>query len=345
MGERKFKMSGGTAARSIRVFTGNSCRDLANRMAQYLGLELSGAEVGSFANGETCVKVSTSIRGDDVYIIQSVCSPRPNDYLMELLIMVDAMKRGSAGRVTAVVPHFGYARQDKKDKARAPITAKLVANLLQTSGVDRIITIDLHASQIQGFFDIPVDNLYGRAHLCRYVRERLRDKLTNKEIVVVSPDAGGVKRAKSFADVLRCNLAIIHKERKKANEVEGMTLVGSVAEQVVLIIDDMVDTCGTVVLAAETCMEGGAVEVWAIATHGVLSDPAVTRIAKSDALKGVVITNTIPQEAAKLRQAGDGKIVTLDISTLLAEAIRRTHNGESISALFGPSFAAETTIV
>merc|ERR1711991_808226 len=327
MGERKFKMSGGTAARSIRVFTGNSCRDLANRMAQYLGLELSGAEVGSFANGETCVKVSTSIRGDDVYIIQSVCSPRPNDYLMELLIMVDAMKRGSAGRVTAVVPHFGYARQDKKDKARAPITAKLVANLLQTSGVDRIITIDLHASQIQGFFDIPVDYLYGEPIFARYVRERLRDKLTNKEIVVVSPDAGGVKRAKSFADVLRCNLAIIHKERKKANEVEGMTLVGSV------------------VVAAETCMEGGAVEVWAIATHGVLSDPAVTRIAKSDALKGVVITNTIPQEAAKLRQAGDGKIVTLDISTLLAEAIRRTHNGESISALFGPSFAAETTIV
>ena len=178
--------------------------------------------VGSFANGETQVKVMSSIRGDDVFLIQSVCAPVPNDYLMELLIMVDAMRRGSAGRVTVVVPHFGYARQDKKDKARAPITAKLVANLMQTSGVDRVITVDLHASQIQGFFDIPVDNLYGEPIFARYVREALRAQLRDQQLVVVSPDAGGVKRAKSFSDVLHCHLAIIHKERKRANEVEKM---------------------------------------------------------------------------------------------------------------------------
>jgi ribose-phosphate pyrophosphokinase len=246
--------------------------------------------------------------------------------------------------VTVVVPHFGYARQDKKDKARAPITAKLVANLMQTSGIDRVITIDLHASQIQGFFDIPVDNLYGEPIFARYVREHLRPYMASKQLVVVSPDAGGVKRAKSFSDVLHSHLAIIHKERKRANEVEGMTLVGSVQDMVVLIVDDMVDTCGTVVKAAETCMEGGAIEVWAVATHGVLSDPAVDRIRSCAAIKGVIITNTIPQEREKLAQGG-GKIVTLDISTLLAEAIRRTHNGESISALFGPSFATESTIV
>jgi len=338
-----FVMSG-LPARSIRLFTGNSCRDLSDRIATYLDLSLSAAEVTNFANGETNVKIKSSIRGDDVYIIQSVCSPSPNDFLMEMLIMVDAMKRGSAGRVTVVIPHFGYARQDKKDKARAPITAKLVANLLQTSGVDRVITMDLHASQIQGFFDIPVDNLYGEPIFARYVREHLRDKLQAKQIVVVSPDAGGVKRTKAFSDLLSCPIAIIHKERKKANEVDAMTLVGSVDNMVVLLVDDMIDTCGTVVLASETCMAGGAVEVWAIATHGVLSDPAIQRISQSEALKGVIIANSIPHHPDKLAQAG-GKIVTLDISTLLAEAIRRTHNGESISALFGPSFAAETTIV
>lgn len=219
-----------------------------------------------------------------------------------------------------------------------------MANLLQTSGVDRVITMDLHASQIQGFFDIPVDNLYGEPIFARYWREHLRHKLSAKDFVVVSPDAGGVKRAKSFADSLHCNLAIIHKERKKENEVEGMTLVGSVENSVVLLIDDMVDTCGTVVLAAETCMEGGAVEVWALATHGVLSDPAIDRIAACDALKGVIITNTIPHAEERLAKAR-GKVIILDISMLLAEAMRRTHNGESISALFGPSFATETTVL
>ncbi len=284
------QMSQGTSsARTIRLFTGNSCPDLAKRMAAYLGSEIAAAEVKTFANGETQVRILSSIRGDDVYIIQSVCAPKPNDYLMELLIMVDAMKRGSAGRVTAVIPHFGYARQDKKDKARAPITAKLVANLLEKAGVDRIITLDLHASQIQGFFDIPVDNLYGEPIFARYVKEHLREQLQNKSIVIVSPDAGGVKRTKSFSDVLHCNLAIIHKERKRANEVEGMTLVGSVKGMVVLIIDDMIDTCGTIVMAATTCMENGAIEVWAIATHGVLSDPAIERIGSCESLRVSVL--------------------------------------------------------
>lgn len=283
------------------------------------------------------MKINSSIRGDDVYIIQSVCPPKPNDYLMELLIMADAMKRGSAGRITAVIPHFGYARQDKKDKARAPITAKLVANLLEGSGVDRVITMDLHASQIQGFFDIPVDNLYGEPIFARYVREHMRDMLTRKNIVVVSPDAGGVKRAKSFSDVLHCGLAIIHKERKKENEVESMTLVGSVQGMVVLLVDDMVDTCGTIVMAAETCKENGAIECWALATHGVLSDPAMERIEKCVALQGVVVTNTVPPMPG--RKVSE-KVITLDVSFLLGESVRRTHNGESISALFGSATSA-----
>lgn len=298
-------------------------------------------KVGSFANGETKVKINSSIRGDDVFIIQSVCPPKPNDYLMELLIMADAMKRGSAGRITAVIPHFGYARQDKKDKARAPITAKLVANLLEGSGVDRVITMDLHASQIQGFFDIPVDNLYGEPIFARYVREHMREHHGKKGIVVVSPDAGGVKRAKSFSDMLHCGLAIIHKERKKENEVESMTLVGSVSGMIVLLVDDMVDTCGTVVMAAETCKSNGAIECWTLATHGVLSDPAMQRIDACEHLKGVVVTNTVPPLPG--RKVSD-KIITLDISMLLGESVRRTHNGESISALFGSATASATII-
>lgn len=323
-------------------------------------MSISDAHVGAFANGETNVKILSSIRGDDVYIIQSVCGPTPNDFLMELLIMVDAMKRGSAGRVTAVIPHFGYARQDKKDKSRAPITAKLVANLLEGSGVDRVITMDLHASQIQGFFDIPVDNLYGEPIFVRYVRDNMREPLKEGRLVVVSPDAGGVKRTKAYSDMLGCGLAIIHKERQQANQVAAMTLVGSVKDMVVVLVDDMVDTCGTVVLAAETCMRHGAVECWALATHGVLSDPAMERVEACADLKGMVVTNTVPHSGRKLsgeRVGGRGqcglpspvgarldKIVTLDVAMLLGEAVRRTHNGESISALFGPNTSAASEV-
>lgn len=206
------------------------------------------------------------------------------------------------------------------------------------AGVDRVITVDLHASQIQGFFDIPVDNLYGEPIFARYVKDNMREKLGN--VVIVSPDAGGVKRAKSFSDMLGCGLAIIHKERKRANEVEGMTLVGTVQDMVVLLIDDMVDTCGTIVLAAQTCVDNGAREVWALAVHGVLSDPAPRRISECAALKGVVVTNTIPHVPGRLPP----KLVTLDMSMLLAEAVRRTHNGESISALFSSTVAASEAL-
>jgi len=242
--------------------------------------------------------------------------------------MTDAMKRASARRITAVIPCFGYARQDKKDKSRAPITGKLVANLIETAGVDRVITIDLHASQIQGFFDIPVDNLFAEPLIVRFIR-----KLTNEEnqLVIVSPDAGGVKRAKGIADLLGLDLAIIHKERTKINEVEAMILVGNVQDKICVLVDDMADTCGTLQLAAKTLVENGAKEIYACVTHGVLSGKALERITNSP-IKTLVVTNSIPQ--SKNQEVLGEKLFVIDIAPMLAEAIRRTHNGESISVLF-----------
>jgi len=244
---------------------------------------------------------------------------------MELLVLTDAMCRASATRITAVIPCFGYARQDKKDKARAPITGKLVANLIQTAGVHRVITLDLHASQIQGFFDIPVDNLYAEPLIVKYIKQIPGVK------AIVSPDAGGVKRAKSISDLLEADLVIIHKERKRANEVEAMTLVGDVAGKICILVDDMADTCGTLQLAAATLHEKGAKEIYACVTHGVLSGPALNRINESE-IKELVVTNSIPQDNNTLNCP---KLKVIDIAAMLAEAIRRTHNGESISALFG----------
>eukprot|EP01129_Flabellula_baltica_P006464 TRINITY_DN2421_c0_g1_i1.p1 TRINITY_DN2421_c0_g1~~TRINITY_DN2421_c0_g1_i1.p1 ORF type:complete len:318 (+),score=71.41 TRINITY_DN2421_c0_g1_i1:143-1096(+) len=308
----------------LKVFHGTAHPTLAGDICDVLGIMAGRAKVGNFSNGETMVQIHESVRDADTFIVQPTCNPNVNDNLMELLIMVDAMRRASSKRITAVVPCFGYARQDKKDKSRAPITGKLVANMLETSGIDRLITVDLHASQIQGFFDIPVDNLTAEPLIAQYIRRIPGDK------VIVSPDAGGVKRAKSIADCIGCDLAIIHKERKRANEVEGMILVGDVQDRVCILVDDMADTCGTLTLAAETLMESGAQDIYAVVTHGVLSGPALRRINDSF-IKELIVTNTIPQER---NQELCDKLVVLDISSILAEAIRRIHNGESISVLF-----------
>jgi ribose-phosphate pyrophosphokinase len=311
----------------LKVFSGNANIGLAKRIAKVLGVELGKAKVGKFSNGETSVEIQESIRECDVYIVQPTCNPAVNDNLMELLVLTDAMCRASATRITAVIPCFGYARQDKKDKARAPITGKLVANLIQTAGVHRVITLDLHASQIQGFFDIPVDNLYAEPLIVKYIRQIPGPK------AIVSPDAGGVKRAKSISDLLgdHTDLVIIHKERKQANEVEAMTLVGDVAGKICFLVDDMADTCGTLQLAAATLQEKGAKEIYACVTHGVLSGPALSRINASE-IKELVVTNSIPQDN---NTTNSPKLKVIDIAPILAEAIRRTHYGESISALFG----------
>jgi len=287
-------------------------------------LDLGKAQVGKFANGETSLQLQESCRDCDTFIIQPTCNPNVNDNLMELLIMADAMRRASAKRITAVIPCFGYARQDKKDKSRAPITGKLVANLIEVAGIDRVITMDLHASQIQGFFDIPVDNLFAEPLIAKYIKRIPGEK------VIVSPDAGGVKRAKAISDHLGVPLVIIHKEREKANEVAGMILVGNVKGKVCVLVDDMADTCGTLQLAAGTLMEQEAQAIYACVSHGVLSGPALQRIMESK-ITELVVTNSIPQ---KDNVRACPKIKVIDIAPMMAEAIRRTHNGESISVLF-----------
>ncbi|OLL22585.1 Ribose-phosphate pyrophosphokinase 2 [Neolecta irregularis DAH-3] len=314
----------------IKIFTGNSHPELAKKIASRLGLELSKAVVLEYSNQETAITIGESVRDEDVFIIQSGCGAI-NDNLMELLIMINACKTASARRITAVIPCFPYARQDKKDKSRAPITAKLVANMLQTAGCTHVITMDLHASQIQGFFNVPVDkydlSLYAEPSMITYIKEHI----DGKNAVIVSPDAGGAKRATAIADRLDLEFALIHKERKRANEVSRMVLVGEVANRVAILVDDMADTCGTLALAAKTVKSHGAIEVLAIVTHGILSGRACEIINESE-LSKLVVTNTIPFEDKKKRC---NKIESIDISPILAEAIRRTHNGESVSYLFG----------
>ncbi|KAJ1818144.1 ribose phosphate diphosphokinase subunit prs4, partial [Coemansia sp. RSA 2599] len=259
------------SSNSIRILAGNSHPALAKLIAKRLGTDLANVTVSKYSNQETAVTIGESVRDEDVYIIQSGCG-EINDHLMELLIMINACKTASARRITAVLPCFPYARQDKKDKSRAPISAKLVANMLTVAGADHVITMDLHASQIQGFFDRPVDNLYGEPSVLRYIRENIPDW---KNAIIVSPDAGGAKRATSIADHLDLDFALIHKERKKANEVSRMVLVGDVKDKVAILVDDMADTCGTLGLAAKTLMENGATAVYAIVIHGVLSGKAL----------------------------------------------------------------------
>ncbi|XP_014298809.1 ribose-phosphate pyrophosphokinase 1 isoform X3 [Microplitis mediator] len=330
---------------NIKVFSGSSHPDLAQRIVDRLGIDIGKVVTKKFSNLETCVEIGESVRGEDVYIVQSG-SGEVNDNLMELLIMINACKIASASRVTAVIPCFPYARQDKKDKggdgsdkkvvikttewkfrSRAPISAKLVANMLSVAGADHIITMDLHASQIQGFFDIPVDNLFAEPAVLKWIKENINEW---RNSIIVSPDAGGAKRVTSIADRLNVEFALIHKERKKANEVASMVLVGDVKDRVAILVDDMADTCGTICHAAEKLLEAGATKVYAILTHGIFSGPAISRI-NNACFEAVVVTNTIPQDE---HMKDCPKIQCIDVSMMFAEAVRRTHNGESVSYLF-----------
>ncbi|KZT54403.1 phosphoribosyl pyrophosphokinase [Calocera cornea HHB12733] len=326
------------SGRGIKLLAGTSHPEMADLIAKRLGIDLSPVKVTHNGIGETQVQLQESVREEDVYILGTSASGSVNTALMELCIMIHACKIASAGRITAVIPHFPYARQDRKEKSRAPISAKLVANMLQTSGCDHVITMDLHASQIQGFFDVPVDNLYGEPSMIRFIRDALTpDEHPTKDIVIVSPDAGGTKRAASIADKLNTDLAIFHKERKKENQVSRMILVGSVRDKIAILVDDMADTCGTLELAAHHLIEAGARKVWAVVTHGVLSGRAEPTIRES-ALEKLVITNTLPVrdklEAQEKTGAWGGKLEVIDITGVLAETVRRSHYGESVSKLF-----------
>src|SRR5215468_5110819 len=319
----------GGAARSvkdeIKLFAGNSNRPLAEAISRDVGVPLGGAEIGRFSDGEVQVEITENVRGGDVFVIQSISTPT-NDHLMELLLMLDAFKRASARRITAVIPYYGYARQDRKVVPRVPISAKLVADLITTAGASRVLTVDLHAGQIQGFFDVPVDNVYASPVLLQY----LRDRLGEDDVTVIAPDAGGVERARAFAKRLDANLAIIDKRRIRPNVVAEMQIIGEVDERAAVIVDDMVDTAGTLCTAAEAVRAAGAPTVFACATHAVLSGPAVSRLAES-AIDELVVTDTIPLGAEARRLE---KITVLPVSALLAEAIRRTHEEASISSLF-----------
>ncbi|MDT7837301.1 ribose-phosphate pyrophosphokinase [Aquabacterium sp. OR-4] len=307
------------------LFTGNSNPVLAQEMARNLGVELGKAHVGKFSDGEVTVEIQQNVRARDVFVVQSTCAPT-NDNLMELLIMVDALKRASARRITAVVPYFGYARQDRRPRSmRVPITAKVVANLFETVGVERVLTMDLHADQIQGFFDIPVDNIYASPVLLSDLKSK-----AYPDLVVVSPDVGGVVRARALAKQLGSDLAIIDKRRPKANVSEVMHVIGEIEGRNCVIMDDMIDTAGTLVKAAEVLKDRGAKRVFAYCTHPILSGPAVERIGNSQ-LDEVVITNTIPlSDAAKACK----KIRQLSVAFLFAETIRRISDGESVTSLF-----------
>jgi ribose-phosphate pyrophosphokinase len=307
------------------LFSGNANPVLAQEMATHLGVELGKAKVGRFSDGEVDVELYQNVRARDVFVVQPTCSPT-NENLMELLVMVDAFKRASARRITAVIPYFGYARQDRRPRStRVPISAKVVANLLQTVGVERVLTMDLHADQIQGFFDIPVDNIYASPVLLSDLKQR-----NYPDLVVVSPDVGGVVRARALAKQLGCDLAIIDKRRPKANVSEVMHVIGEIEGRSAVIMDDMIDTAGTLVKAAEVLKERGAKKVYAYCTHPVFSGPAIERISASG-LDEVVITNTIPMSDAA---RGCRKIRQLSVAYLFAETIRRISDGESVASLF-----------
>ena len=313
--------------KDIKIFAGNSNPKLAHDICRKLGTQLGNAEVGTFSDGEKSVSIYETVRGSDVFVVQSTCSP-VNDNLMELLIMIDAMKRASAGRITAVIPYFGYARQDRKTKPRDPISAKLVANLITRAGADRVLTMDLHANQIQGFFDIPVDNLLGNPIFTNYLHDRFAGQ--EEDVIVVSPDVGSVARARAFAQKLGMGLAIVDKRRQKANSSEVMNIIGDVHGKKVILFDDMVDTAGSLCGAAQALVEiGGATDVIACASHGVLSGPAVERIEKS-VIKELYFLDTVP---AKQGVTCD-KIKYLSVAHMFAEAIERIYEEVSVSKLF-----------
>ncbi len=307
---------------NLRVFSGTANVDLARRIADELHISLGNITVSRFSDGETRVQINESVRGADCFLIQPTCPP-VNDHLMELLVMVDAFKRGSAGRVTAVIPYYGYARQDKKTAGREPITAKLAADLLSTAGVDRMLTVDLHVQQIQGFFDLPVDHLPASPTIARYLKD---NGFGGEDTVIVSPDVGAVGMARGYADRLNAGLAIITKRRHRPNESEVQEVIGDLKGKRAILVDDMVDTAGSLVKGAEALVERGAAEVCAAATHGVLSGPAIERLAASP-LATTVLTDTIPLSPEKRHD----KIIVLSLAPLLANAIDRVHRDDSVS--------------
>lgn len=315
-----------THGKNIKIFTGNSHPDLAQEIADILGIPLGKAKVSTFSDGEISVDIDETVRGADVFVVQSTSSP-VNNNLMELLIMIDAFKRASAGRITVVMPYYGYARQDRKVKSRDPITAKLVADLLTAAGAHRVLTMDLHASQIQGYFDIPVDHLLGSPILSNYFVEKGLEDV--EDVVVVSPDLGSVTRARKFADRLQAPIAIIDKRRPKANVSEIMNIIGDIEGKQCILIDDMIDTAGTIANAANALVELGATKVYACCTHGVLSGPAFERINNS-AIEELVMLNTV-----RLPERDDlAKFKSISVAPLFAEAIQRIYDDEPISKLF-----------
>ncbi|MGI6623586.1 MAG: ribose-phosphate pyrophosphokinase [Clostridiaceae bacterium] len=312
--------------KDIKIFAGNSNKELAEEISLKVGLPLGASIVSRYSDGEIAISINEVVRGSDVFILQSTCTP-VNENLVELLILIDALRRASAGRITAVMPYFGYARQDRKSKARDPISAKLVANLITTAGADRVLTMDLHAPQLQGFFDIPVDHLLGTPILAQHFYKKFAGN--TDDVVVVSPDIGSVGRSRKFAEKLEVPLAIIDKRRPKANVCEIMNIIGDVKGKRVIIVDDLIDTAGTAVNAANALRDMGATEVYACCTHGVLSGPAIDRI-RTSAIKELVTLNTIPLTNEK----NISKITVLSVADVFAEAIERIYGDISISTLF-----------
>lgn len=308
----------------LRIFSGNANPDLAREIAAYLGTTVGDAVINRFNNGEVQVMINESVRGKDIFIVQPTCGPSVNDNVMELLIMADAFKRASASNITAIIPYYGYARQDRKARGREPITAKLMADLLESAGITRVVTIDLHAAQIQGFFNIPFDHMPGGPILAEYIKEKNLD-----DMIVVSPDLGGVSRARNMAERLNCGLAIIDKRRPEPGVAEVMNLIGSVEGKTAILVDDMVDTAGSLTEGARALKKFGAKEIYACCTHPVLTDPALSRIAQSD-ITELVVTNTIPLPPAKKHP----KIKVLSVAPILAETVLRIFNDWSVSQLF-----------
>lgn len=326
--EKKVSMNGAGGSLQFKLFAGNANKQLASEIADYLGVQLGNALVSQFANGEIQVKIEENVRGSDVFVIQPTCPP-VNDNLMELLIMIDALNRASASKITAVIPYYGYAKQEKKTSGREPISAKLVANIITVAGASRVVTIDLHAAAIQGFFDIPVDNLVAIPILSHHLKEQ---GLCGEDVVVVSPDAGGVVRARTLAERLGGSLAIIFKRRPQPDMSEVTEIVGNVAGKRAVIVDDMISTGGTLVRAAEALIKMGAKEVYACGTHPVMARNAVDFIDHSP-IKELIVTNTIPLEQA-ISGTGSKKIKVLSIAPLLGEAIKRIYFNRSVSELF-----------
>ena len=307
----------------MKIYSGTSNPALSKAIVDYLGTSLGECEVVNFPDGETFVRIADSVRGRDVFVIQSICG-RPNETLMELLIMIDALRRASAGRITAVLPIYGYARQDRKDQPRVPITAKLVANLLVAAGANRLLTMDLHAEQIVGYFDIPVDHLHATPVIYKHLSSK---KFDNP--VVVSPDTGSVKKAYAYSRLFKCGLAITAKQRKGADDVEAYSLVGDVEGKDVIMVDDLTSTCGTLIAAAKQCADHGARSIHAAVTHGLLNETGLERL-KASPITELIVTDTVPQH----EYAADARITTLSVAELFGEAIRRIHNNESVNSLF-----------